>query len=93
MNEQIQVEVVYALPEKQTVLSIAIESSENIESVIKKSGVLDKFPEIDLNKNVVGIFGQKARLTDLLHDGDRIEIYRPLVADPREIRRKRAARQ
>lgn len=93
MSKQIQVEVVYALPEKQTVLSIDIEPSEDIQSAIKKSGILDKYPEIDLKKNAVGIFNQKARLTDLMHDGDRIEIYRPLTADPREIRRQRAARQ
>lgn len=92
MSEQIHIDVVYARPEKQTVLSVEVKPTENIGSVIEKSGILQKCPEIDLIKNAVGVFGQKASLTDLLHDGDRIEIYRPLVADPREIRRKRIAR-
>ena len=58
-----------------------------------QSGILQQFTEIDLRENKVGIYSRPAKLTDQLKDGDRIEIYRPLLADPKEIRRKRAAEQ
>ena len=58
-----------------------------------QSGVLEKYTEIDLRQNKVGIFSRLAKLTDMVENGDRIEIYRPLVADPKEIRRKRATEQ
>ena len=61
--------------------------------MIVQSGVLEKYTEIDLRQNKVGIFSRLAKLTDMVENGDRIEIYRPLVADPKEIRRKRAAEQ
>lgn len=92
MNKTIHIEVIYALPEKQTCISLDVDTLDNVENAIKKSGILQKFPEIDLQKNQVGIFSQKAKLTDKLHEGDRIEIYRPLTANPREIRRRRAQR-
>lgn len=92
MNSQdkIQVEVCYALPEKQTLLSLEVEPSLTIESIIKQSGILELHPEIDLAENKVGIFSKLAKLNDTLYDGDRIEIYRPLIADPKEVRKQRA---
>ncbi|WGE14528.1 RnfH family protein [Pasteurella multocida] len=64
-----------------------------IQTAILQSGILQQFTEIDLRENKVGIFSRPAKLTDQLKDGDRIEIYRPLLADPKEIRRKRAEQQ
>lgn len=87
---KIKVEVCYALPAKQTLLSLEVNSGDTIESIIKQSGILELYPEIDLEENKVGIFSKLAKLTDTLHDGDRIEIYRPLIADPKEVRKQRA---
>ncbi len=87
---KIKVEVCYALPDKQTLLSLEIEASATIENIIKQSGILELYPEIDLSENKVGVFSKLAKLSDTLHDGDRIEIYRPLIADPKEVRKQRA---
>ena len=88
---QIRVEVVYAKPGEQVLEQLRVSAEETIESVIRRSGFLERFPEIDLNSNKVGIFGKAAALSGRLRDGDRIEIYRPLIADPKEARKKRAA--
>ncbi|MGB5855941.1 MAG: RnfH family protein [Oceanisphaera sp.] len=90
MVSLIQIEVVYALPNKQTVLSLKVSAADNVLQVIEQSGILQQFPDIDLDCNMVGIFGRQVKLDHALHDGDRIEIYRPLLADPKEIRRRRA---
>ena len=89
--ETIPVEVVYALPERQAVIQLDIAPEATIEAVIQQSGILLQFPEIDLAKNKVGVFGKLGKLTDTLHSGDRVEIYRPLIADPKEVRKQRAA--
>jgi putative ubiquitin-RnfH superfamily antitoxin RatB of RatAB toxin-antitoxin module len=89
--EEISVEVAYALPEQQQIVSLTVAASATIEDVIRASGLLDLHPEIDLEKNKVGVFGKLGKLTDTLHAGDRVEIYRPLIADPKEVRKKRAA--
>ena len=89
-QDKISVEVCYALPDKQTLLTLDVEPYDNIESIIKQSGILELYPEIDLAKNKVGVFSKLAKLTDTLHQGDRIEIYRPLIADPKEVRKQRA---
>nr|WP_188629047.1 RnfH family protein [Oceanisphaera marina] len=86
----IQVEVVYALPNKQTVLSLKVPEGEQVRQVIEQSGILQQYPEIDLDSNMVGVFGRQVKLDQVLLNGDRIEIYRPLLADPKEIRRRRA---
>lgn len=93
MTEQIEVEVAYALPEQQFVIPVTVKADVTIEQVIQQSGILQKRREIDLAVNRVGIFGRMMKLTDTVNDGDRIEIYRPLKADPKEIRRRRAAEQ
>lgn len=87
---KIKVEVCYALPDKQTLLSLEVNSGDTIQSIIKQSGILELYPEIDLEENKVGIFSKLSKLSDTLHDGDRIEIYRPLIADPKEVRKQRA---
>lgn len=62
-----------------------------MEAVILASGILSLRDDVDLTQNKVGIFSRPAKLTDIVSDGDRVEIYRPLIADPKEMRRKRAA--
>ncbi|STO64625.1 RnfH [Haemophilus parahaemolyticus] len=93
MSEKIVVEVVYAYPERYFLKKLTLENPITIQNAIVQSGVLEKYTEIDLRQNKVGIFSRLAKLTDVVENGDRIEIYRPLVADPKEIRRKRAAEQ
>jgi len=87
------VEVAYALPEEQVIISIKVPTKSDVKQAIKKSGIQKKFPNIDLSKNKVGIFGKKTTLNHPLKNRDRIEIYRPLILDPKEMRRKRAAKE
>lgn len=87
----ITVEVAYALPDKQLITPVQVPQQSNIEAAIHASGILQKFPEIDLTTHKVGIFGKLAKLNVSLRHLDRIEIYRPLIADPKAVRRKRAA--
>lgn len=89
-SRMIHVEVVYALPNEQRVFTQTIDSALTVEQIIVHSGILDVYPEIDLAKNKVGIFSRNVKLDATVRDNDRIEIYRPLLADPKEIRRKRA---
>jgi hypothetical protein len=86
----INVEVVYALPMQQPLLHVRLAEGATVEDAIRASGVLDAFPEIDLAKNKVGIFSKLVKLDEKVRDKDRVEIYRPLIADPKEVRRKRA---
>jgi putative ubiquitin-RnfH superfamily antitoxin RatB of RatAB toxin-antitoxin module len=87
----ISVEVAYALPKKQVILTVHSSESElTVEQAIVQSGILKQFPEIDLAENKVGIFSKPCTLSTQLRKGDRVEIYRPLIADPKEIRRQRA---
>ena len=86
----IHVEVVYALPDVQKVVRVTVTPDMQVQQIIEQSGVLELYPEIDLKKNKVGIYSRNVKLDATVHDGDRIEIYRPLLADPKEIRRKRA---
>lgn len=90
VSEKIKVEVVYAYPEKYFLKKMELDQPLTIQNVIVQSGVLEKYKEIDLRENKVGIFSRPAKLTDTVENGDRIEIYRPLIADPKEMRRKRA---
>lgn len=89
--ESIRVEVIYATPSRQPVYALAVAPGATLEQAIRASGVMRDFPEIDLQKNRVGIFGKLAQGDRLLQDGDRVEIYRALIGDPKEIRRRRAA--
>lgn len=82
-----KIEVAYALPDKQTLFTLEIEEGVTIEQAILRSGIISEFPEIDLTQQKVGIFGKLKALSDLVKEGDRIEIYRPLLIDPKEARR------
>lgn len=87
---ELYVEVTYALPEKQYLLPVKIVEDATVEDAIIASGILALRTDIDLKKNKVGIYSRPAKLSDSLQEGDRVEIYRPLIADPKELRRKRA---
>ena len=86
----INVEVIYALPERQPLLRVRLAEGATVADAIRQSGVLEAFPDIDLAKNKVGIFSKLVKLDEAVRDKDRVEIYRPLIADPKEVRRKRA---
>ena len=86
----INVEVVYALPDVHPLMQVRLAEGATVEAAIRASGVLEAFPEIDLTKNKVGIFSKLVKLDEIVRDKDRVEIYRPLIADPKEVRRKRA---
>lgn len=90
MLPDIKVEVVYALPEKQYLLKVRLGQGSTVEQAIIASGILELRTDIDLSKNKVGIFSRPVKLTDTVSEGDRVEIYRPLIADPKELRRQRA---
>lgn len=86
---QFKVTVAYASPVKQSLISVAVEEGATLETVIDRSGILEMFPEINLMQQKVGVFGQIKLLTERVKEGDRIEIYRGLVIDPKEARKKR----
>ncbi|WP_312214092.1 RnfH family protein [Pseudescherichia sp.] len=90
MPDEIRVEVAYALPEKQYLQRVTLSEGATVEEAINASGLLELRSDIDLAKNKVGIFSRPVKLADAVQDGDRVEIYRPLIADPKELRRKRA---
>ena len=91
MSELITIEVVYPLPQKQEVFLVKLPIGVTTRQAIEASGILQKYPEIDLTKNKVGVFAKLAKLDAPLRDRDRVEIYRPLIADPKEVRKQRAA--
>ncbi len=84
------VEVAYARPNQQWIVQVQVEEGCTIHTAIVCSGILQQCPEIDLTKQKVGIFSKPHQLTDKVNEGDRIEIYRPLVIDPKEARRAKA---
>jgi uncharacterized protein len=86
----IMVEVAYALPNQQLIIPVQVAPEATAEEAIQKSGILAKFPEIDLNVNQIGVFSKLIRLDTPLRNLDRVEIYRPLIADPKEARKQRA---
>jgi hypothetical protein len=89
-DNKIKIEVVYALPHEQTLLKLDVPQSATIAEAVKLSGLLEKYPEIDLEKGKFGLFGKLSKADTVLREKDRVEIYRPLIADPKEVRRKRA---
>ncbi len=93
----IPVEVAYALPHKQKIVSLLVEPGTTALEAVKRSKISDHFPGLDITAAKMGIFGQSLGTKGLetadkhiLHAGDRVEIYRPLASDPKEARRKRA---
>ena len=90
LNEKIQLEVVYGTPHSQSLLSFEADQGITVEQAIRLSGILEISVDVDLLINKVGIWNRTAKLTDEVQDLDRIEIYRPLIADPKEVRKRRA---
>jgi uncharacterized protein len=89
--EQIAVEVAYAEAENQVIIPLKVDAGCTVEQAIRLSGVLETFPGIDLAVNKVGIFGKLGKLDKTLREKDRVEIYRKLIADPKQVRKQRAA--
>ncbi|MFL6636778.1 MAG: RnfH family protein [Massilia sp.] len=89
----LQVYVTYALPQTEFIRPLRVAPGTTVGQAIERSGVLATFPDINLVTQPVGIYGKKKTLETALRDRDRVEIYRPLVADPKDSRRKRAAKK
>ena len=92
-SNKIQVEVAYAKLDEQVIIPLDVDAGTTLEEAIQQSGILELYPEIDLTKNKTGIFGKIAKADTELREKDRVEIYRPLIADPKESRRKRAEKK
>ncbi|MDH5327781.1 MAG: RnfH family protein [Gammaproteobacteria bacterium] len=87
----ITVEVAYAKPEVQVIKTLAVNQGTTVQEALELSGILVDFPEIDVDSAKVGIFSKITKKDQVLRDKDRVEIYRPLIADPKEVRKQRAA--
>ncbi len=85
----IPIEIAYALPDQQIIISLSVAIGCTVEAAIMQSGILERFPSINFSCNQVGIFGQVVAMSQLLNAGDRIEIYRPLTMDPKQARFER----
>ena len=90
-TELLTIEVVYALPEQQTLLTVKLPAGSTVAQAIEQSGLLARHPELDLSQHKVGVFAKVTALDTVLREHDRVEIYRALLADPKEVRRRRAA--
>ena len=88
----LRVEVVYALPDRQILLTLEVEQGTTARMAVERSGILQRHPEVDLEQTKLGVFGRVVSPGTPLRDGDRVEIYRPLIANPRQARRERAHR-
>lgn len=86
-----KIEVVYALPDKAERVGLELPEGSTVLQAVEGSGLLEKYPEIDVRKNKFGIYAKLAKADAVLRDKDRVEIYRPLIADPKEVRKQRAA--
>lgn len=86
----LHVQVCYALPDRQHLISLTVNNGATIGEAIKRSWIADELCEGDLMIAKIGIYGKLKSLDTALRDGDRVEIYRPLLADPKEARRRRA---
>lgn len=94
MDDRIRVEVAYALPDKQKLLSLEVPRGSSVRDVALRSGMDEHFPGLDLAAAPLGIFGKAVPRPEqrLIEEGERVEIYRPLLADPKEVRKQRAAK-
>lgn len=84
--------ICYAESDRQLWMRLEVPPESSVEQAIQLSGILQRFPEIDLERQKVGIFGKLAKLNAPLKDGDRVEIYRPIIADPKTVKRRQVAR-
>ena len=89
-GKTINIEVAYALPDVQRVISLQVDEGIELLEAVTQSGILDEFPDIDIAKAKVGIFGKLKKANTVLREGDRVEIYRKLIADPKQVRKERA---
>jgi len=89
--KKIVVEIAYAEPDTQVIIPLTVDEGTTLEQAICQSGVLETFPDIDLAVNKVGVFGKLGKLNQVLRERDRVEIYRKLIADPKAVRKQRAA--
>jgi putative ubiquitin-RnfH superfamily antitoxin RatB of RatAB toxin-antitoxin module len=89
-DQEIEIEVAYAREHAQALIPVKGEAGLTVRDAIERSGILSRFPELDLDTNKVGIFGKLVRLDQVLASGDRVEIYAPLIADPKQARKQRA---
>jgi putative ubiquitin-RnfH superfamily antitoxin RatB of RatAB toxin-antitoxin module len=87
---QLKVEVVYALPAEQVLMELQVKEGTTVAQAIALSGIQKRFPDLRVSRGSVGIFGRAVELDALLRDGDRVEIYRPLLTHPKQARRERA---
>jgi uncharacterized protein len=87
---RLKVEVVYALPAEQVLIELQVKEGTTVGQAIALSGIQERFPDLRVSRGLVGIFGRPVELDALLCDGDRVEIYRPLLANPKQARRERA---
>ena len=92
-QQYIQVEVVLAMPDRQELVVLEVEAGTTLAGAITLSGLPEKFEDFELDLSRVGIFGKKASPEQVLAAGDRVEVYRSLIADPKEVRRQRALTQ
>ncbi len=89
--DSIPVEVAYARPEEQVILALEVPAGTTLRQAVEHCGILERFAEIDPDNMKVGIFGKLKKADQVLQAGDRVEIYRPLIADPKQVRKQRAA--
>lgn len=89
----LEIEIVYGLADRQVLKSMTVAEGTTIREAALKSGLAVEFPELDLQQAPLGIFGKAVKDETVLRDGDRIEVYRPLLIDPKEARRKRAEQE
>ena len=80
--------IAYALPKRQVLFDIEVPDGATVQDAINRSGILKQFPDIDLEKQKVGIYSKLSKLDTVLSDGDRVEIYRPITCDPKTVPRK-----
>jgi putative ubiquitin-RnfH superfamily antitoxin RatB of RatAB toxin-antitoxin module len=91
-DDMIKVEVAYALPDKQAIIPLRVPAGTTVMEAARQSGISGKFGGIDLENSKFGIFGHVVAPKQVLQEGERVEIYRPLIVDPKEVRKARAAR-
>ena len=89
--ETITVEVAYAKPQEQVIVAVELPAGSTLREAVERSRLAERFAEIDLERMKVGVFGKLKKTDQVLQAGDRVEIYRPLIADPKEVRKRRAA--
>ncbi|WP_156943083.1 RnfH family protein [Pseudogulbenkiania sp. MAI-1] len=90
MTNPIEIEVAYARPERQLIAKLTVEPGTTARQAVELSRIAEQFPEIDLANLQLGVFGKAVKPDAVLREHDRVEIYRPLIADPKEVRRRRA---